>query len=113
MIIKEVDLGLDTLGVRWWCPGCGDHHVVPYTGENAWDWNQSLTEPTLNPSILVLSRNKLINEDLPSDKLLSASNITTTPQCHSFMKDGNLIFLGDSTHYLAGKSVEMVNIDGI
>ena len=76
------------------CPGCKMSHFVKLSGTHKWDWNGSLETPTLRPSILVTypEKNKI--------------NI-----CHSFITDGNIEFLGDCTHELAGKIVELPNID--
>jgi hypothetical protein len=75
--------------VGWNCPGCEYCHEVPVTGPRAWQWNGSLDKPTLHPSIVV-NRGK--------------SN-PQVPVCHSWVKDGVIQFLPDSTHRLAGQSI--------
>lgn len=77
------------------CPGCEYGHAVAVNGarmENgaAWQWNGSLGAPTFQPSLL-------INKDLQGD----------SPRCHSFVKNGRIQFLNDSTHKLAGQTVEL------
>jgi hypothetical protein len=73
--------------IAWYCPGCKCHHGVPVPPHaGAWSWNSSLNEPTLDPSV-VIQRNGSV--------------------CHSFIRDGKIMFLGDCTHALAGKTVEM------
>jgi hypothetical protein len=62
---------------------------------------------TISPSILVYERQKLINEDLEGDALFDPSNITMAPRCHSFVTDGKIEFLNDSTHKLAGQTVPL------
>jgi hypothetical protein len=71
------------------CPGCKSYHTIPVHGANAWTWNDSLTMPTLKPSILVN-----VNKSNPG-----------VPVCHSFVTNGNIQFLNDSTHALAGQTV--------
>ncbi len=77
----------------WRCAGCGDIHACKVRGtafpdEPCWEWNGSLTAPTLAPSVL-----KSKGEG---------------PPCHSFVRDGIVEFLGDCAHSLAGQRVAMV-----
>jgi hypothetical protein len=73
------------------CPGCGREHAY-YTGPDAtrprWTWNGSLSLPTFYPSMIV-----------HSDGV-----------CHFFVTDGEIEFVGDSTHHLAAKTVLMPEI---
>lgn len=84
--------------VGFYCPGCGSAHVIPVdTGpkrENAWFWNGSVDAPTFQPSLLV-SYN---GADLAIDDAPPAV-------CHSFVANGQIQFLGDCTHALAGQTV--------
>lgn len=105
VIVHAVDYGNGKSGISWWCPGCQDYHVVPVTGEHGWTWNESIFLPTLSPSILVYSHKSIRDPGLPMDKLLAPDNIYETPLCHSFMVDGQLQFLSDCTHALAGQTV--------
>jgi hypothetical protein len=74
------------------CPGCDCPHVIRVAGDEhpVWTFNGSLDKPTVSPSILVTSTWK---------------GIPTV--CHSFIKDGMIQFLGDCTHKLAGKTVQI------
>lgn len=81
------------------CPGCDRVHEVyikpncdPQSGAS-WTWNGSLDRPTFAPSILL----KIEYTDP------TRSNIV----CHSFVTDGKIQFLGDCTHALAGREVEI------
>lgn len=78
--------------VYWNCPGCECSHAVRVNLENpewkihrAWTWNSSLERPTFSPSVL----SKGIIE------------------CHCFVENGQIRFLADSQHKLAGKTVPM------
>jgi hypothetical protein len=75
------------------CPGCKRSHHVSVNGDPAvcWEWNQSEILPTIKPSILV-NRGQLN---------------PTGPVCHSFVTEGRIQFLNDSTHELAGQTVEL------
>jgi Family of unknown function (DUF6527) len=80
------------------CPGCRYAHAVtvdgakfPTTGAT-WSWNGSMTSPTLSPSLLVFA-----NE--PKQR------------CHSFVHNGNIQFLADSHHVLAGMTVPIPDWD--
>lgn len=74
---------------RWliFCPGCECAHAV----DKGWSFNGNFDLPTFKPSILV-NRGK--------------AN-PTKPVCHSFVTDGRIQFLGDSTHALAGQTVDL------
>ncbi len=77
------------------CPGCRYGHGVNVrvpagSSVPCWQWNGSLESPTVEPSILV-----------------NASKLGGYPLCHSFLRDGKLQFLSDSTHELAGKTVPL------
>lgn len=82
----------------FWCPGCGEHHGVYVEREQRprWGWNDSMDRPTFTPSILVTwewgeKREKKV--------------------CHSFVTDGQIRFLGDCTHKLAGQTVPLPPIE--
>lgn len=81
----------DTL--MWHCPGCEGSHGVPVRGPKAWGWNESLDAPTLTPSVLVYSHPRYEEPD--------------QPRCHTFIRDGQIQFLDDCTHKLAGQTVPM------
>jgi hypothetical protein len=74
------------------CPGCGMMHLLPVTGERGWKFNGNLEWPTFEPSILSKAGR---GKDLPP--LI----------CHSYVTDGKIQFLGDCSHELAGKTVEL------
>lgn len=78
------------LALVWDCAGCHQIHVVQVGGVRvraSWRWNSSLTSPTLTPSILKYGHG---------------------PRCHSFVENGNVRFLSDCEHELAGKTVAML-----
>ena len=91
----HVMTGMMSEGQEQWvafhCPGCEHGHGIPVSGPRAWKWNQSLDAPTFTPSLLVN---------------VGGGN-PTAPICHSWITDGKINFLPDSTHKLAGQTVEI------
>lgn len=102
--------------IHFMCPGCKDVHgvnvsIVPGSG---WQWNGNVEFPTFSPSILVRSGHHsqyfeagdhcwcTYNSEHPDDP--SGFKCTV---CHSFVNDGNIQFLDDCTHELAGKTVPL------
>jgi hypothetical protein len=82
----------------FYCPGCKCHHWFATKDMNntfpKWEWNGDREKPTISPSILV-----------------HYSNLKNAIVCHSFIKDGQIQFLGDCTHELAGKTIPMEDAD--
>lgn len=82
------------------CPGCKRRHMVFTTNEGyqhgVWKWNGDVERPTITPSLLVNAPGRFHVSDIPT--------------CHSFITDGMIHFLEDSTHELAGKTVELPNV---
>lgn len=93
------------------CPGCatiapnwaGLHSlpVRPFQGsQHSWEWNGDVVKPVFSPSILAR---------WPQTQ---ADGSVKNEVCHSFVgcngaQPGQIIFLGDSTHALAGKVVDL------
>lgn len=81
----------------FWCPGCDQPHGPRVEGPDdpdpakrkpKWTWNGDRARPTLQPSILVHTDGR-----------------DGTKKCHSYVTDGQIQFLGDSYHSLAGQTV--------
>ena len=82
------------------CPGCKESHGIPVAGDHAWGWNGSVDAPTFTPSILVRwPANPNAIEEFKEWRIERV--------CHSFIKDGNIQFLSDCTHSLAGQTVPL------
>ena len=75
-------------GWAFHCPGCNMKHVY----DQRWTFNGDQEQPTFTPSYL-------------------AHKNRTSPRCHLFVTDGQIKFLGDCTHELAGTTVPMVAYD--
>lgn len=71
-----------------WCPGCKMPHPIHVGDRNhlgaSWGWNSSITKPTFVPSVNVANG-----------------------RCHYFITDGQIRYLTDSQHALAGTTVEL------
>jgi hypothetical protein len=99
--------------VMFWCPGCETYHGVWLRGfehhnpNNAgWDWNGSMERPTFSPSILVRGFRSIT--DAEHAAIMSGVHVEPVPTvCHSFVRDGRIEFLGDCTHKLASRTVDM------
>lgn len=71
-----------------YCPGCDQLHRInvnapnPVTGA-IWHWNHNADRPTFSPSVHIVGR------------------------CHYFLSDGELQYLPDCSHELAGQTVAL------
>jgi len=71
------------------CPGYGSLHSYRVgQGEPNWTFNGSLSRPSFYPSMIVRGAGV----------------------CHFFVTNGEIQFVGDSTHALSGKTVELPEI---
>jgi len=82
--------------MMYWCPGCQMRHPVYIAkpehnpDQDVWTWNGDVEKPTFYPSL----------------------NISLGPEkrCHFFIRDGMIIYMGDSTHELKNQTVELPDI---
>lgn len=97
-----VDVASEHYGYSFRCPGCNDRHVIPTKPHpRGWDFSGTEDRPTFSPSILVH----------PHGYLKDDGTVGQTPRCHSFVRDGRIQFLSDSTHTLAGQTVDLPEIE--
>lgn len=93
----------------FWCPGCREAHIVGPT----WDFNGDYDRPTFAPSILVRG-NKVVKDEngkWTGDWQRDAAGNLIPEVCHSFVRDGQIQFLNDCTHALAGQTVPLRPFD--
>jgi len=98
--------------VLFQCPGCKCCHGprVEGTTHPVWGWNGSLEAPTFTPSILVRGTVPVTDDEV--ERIMRGENVEPKPLvCHSFVTDGKIQFLSDSTHELAGQTVEIPEWD--
>jgi hypothetical protein len=96
--------------VSFHCPGCGENHTVPVNKPGAWQWNQSVDAPTITPSLDVKSGH-YASHWKPGDECWCGKDYGfTCYRCHSIITNGRIFFCTDSTHKLAGQTVDMPEI---
>jgi hypothetical protein len=105
--------------VSFRCPGCGEIHVVIVKGivNPVWEFNGDFDNPTFSPSLLMRCGCKAPhhkhgdncwctwNAEHPDDPAPFSCYC-----CHSFVNNGMIQFLSDSTHHLAGQTVPLNEI---
>lgn len=112
------------------CPGCNCNHGVRIRalsspGDNhgpGWEWNGSADRPTFTPSVVIRSyryphpfepetnpEHTEIRNAFRQDAKAGHEWMINHPKwgtvCHAFVRDGQMEFLGDCTHGLAGQTV--------
>lgn len=116
MRTKESKEGSGTYEIH--CPGCKHTHQVytkPVPGVNAqWGFNGDVDRPTFSPSLLIRSGHHVPGFQ-PGERCWCSYNAENPDSpapfacgvCHSFIVDGNIQFLNDCTHSLAGQTVPL------
>lgn len=100
-------------GLLFWCPGCDMAHRIQHGSGSGprWGWNGNAERPTFTPSVLVSWEQAEPPGTTPElrDKILRGEikQVRVKKICHSFVTDGRIQFLGDSTHALAGQTVDL------
>jgi hypothetical protein len=95
----------------FWCPGCEQMHAV----NSGWYLNGNYDRPTFTPSVLVTNGHYVKDWKGPScwctwnREHPEYLNKFICRRCHSFVTDGQIRFLSDSTHRLAGQTVSLVS----
>lgn len=85
----------------FFCPGCDNLHllyVVNPKGRPCWTFNGNLEAPSFQPSLL---------NNGPGHKYHDPA----MPVCHLYVEAGNIKYLDDCTHALAGEIVPMVELE--
>lgn len=104
----------------FWCPGCSEEHVVRLvqTGTpGGWTFSGDYDKPTFAPSVLVTGGHFVSWREAGSPCWCTynaaeiAAGLEPAPfkckRCHSFVRDGQIQFLPDCSHALAGQTVEL------
>ncbi|KQP36709.1 DUF6527 family protein [Methylobacterium sp. Leaf100] len=90
--------------VMFWCPGCNGAHGLRVSTDaspgSRWGFNGDYDRPTFTPSVLV----RYDGADAGQDGAPPAV-------CHAFVTDGQIQFLGDCTHALAGQTVPLPDFE--
>lgn len=103
-------------GIAFWCPGCDEVHAVT-TGPHGWTWDGNVDAPTMSPSILVTGGHYAPNFAAGdncwctfNEKRAAAGGEASSfkcHRCHSFVRAGQIQFLSDCSHKLAGQTVQI------
>lgn len=105
----------DGLRLSFWCPGCKERHDIPCGDVTSprWGYNGDPESPTFTPSILIKSGHFTSGwKEGDSCWCTWKAEEGTEPGfscgiCHSFVTNGQILFLQDCTHALAGQTVEI------
>ena len=87
--------GGELYGYQFYCPGCKGRHEINTT----WSFDGNFESPTISPSIHVRW-----------DGFVDEEKITKI--CHTFVRNGEIQYLGDCTHRLANTTVPMEEVEG-
>ena len=97
-VIKKFWKDRFPLAYAFYCPGCEMDHWVTIKCKNfmeaEWSYSGTLDKPTFNPSIV------------------TTYGIDDKEKCHIYVRNGQIQFLGDCTHKLAGQTVSMEPYEG-
>ncbi len=105
--LRSIDLG--RRGIGFWCPGCEEMHAIKIEGAPAWEWDGNVNAPTISPSIRVRGKRRLTDDE--HRRIMAGERLEIPDQCcHSFVRAGQIEFLSDCTHPLAGKTVPLPDL---
>ncbi|WP_282257251.1 DUF6527 family protein [Stenotrophomonas sp. PS02301] len=102
------------------CPGCRLYHTLPVQGAGTtWQFNGDVESPTLSPSILarggccyesewhVQEKRRHLGPEHCDKHHPDEDGVSMCHTCHSFVREGQIEFLSDYTHALAGTTVPL------
>lgn len=101
---NRVSLGTENR-IFFMCPGCKEVHSIT---SGPWSWNNDREYPTFLPSVLVRG-NQWPKDEYPEYYRPEHAKVAPGEDtvCHSFVTQGEIQFLSDSTHSLAGTTVDI------
>ena len=91
----------------FFCPGCDEAHSLR---AGIWSFNGDFDRPTFSPSILVKSGHYCQGQDgkpcwCTYEQRFGKRAPFSCYICHSFVREGQIQFLADCTHSIAGQTV--------
>lgn len=92
----------------FFCPGCGHRHAYHTKnpeGRPVWQFNGNVESPTFTPSLL----NRWGTHADPNWKP-EPGHTNHSGTCHLYVTNGQIQYLGDCTHDLAGQTVPMQEV---
>ncbi len=90
--------------IFFFCPGCKSAHMLRVAREcvpDGWGYNGVPESPTFTPSVLVTYPGP------DADTVDEDGHRNPSRVCHSVVTEGRIQFLNDSTHALAGQTVDL------
>lgn len=120
-VLRLASDGEGSTELLFFCPGCNGIHGI-YTARPAghpgdtWGWNGNAEKPSFTPSLLIRSERwtpPVTPENLAEWRRAPWPQTKVQYVCHTFIgingaEPGQIQFLGDCTHHLAGQTVDMV-----
>ena len=115
--IRKVQRSENTWQYHFVCPGCNEEHSF---NDITWQFNQDFSKPTISPSYLITFDHASIENNKKHKEFYKEHGRYPTrkelpydlhDRCHSFIKNGMIQFLGDCTHDLKNKTVELPDVD--
>lgn len=109
IVVHRTELG----AYEFDCPGCDGPHLVyvePRGDRPLWSFTGGVERPTFYPSLLVSwTRHEPPVDEHSLDAFIANPWLQKAVQyvCHSFIKDGQIQFLGDCTHHLKNQTVPL------
>ncbi len=102
--------------LTFWCPGCRDDHAIS-VGPGGWTWNNDPVNAVIMASIKT-EHVAVINDadgKWTGEWQYDGDGNPIKVLCHSYIGSmgappGHIMFLGDSTHHLAGKTVPLAEL---
>jgi hypothetical protein len=119
LVVPRIKVLRDSNGVEYAsfeCPACGDNHgpIVSRPAGSVgptWGWNGDRERPTFTPSLLVRGTVPLTQAQIDAYNAGAALPTPVPRICHSFVTDGQIRFLTDCTHALAGQTVDLFELE--
>jgi len=85
------------------CPACKCGH---WFNDTIWQFNGDMENPTISPSLLVRSGHYAEGKT-KEDCEMCKKERKFCHICHSYVTNGKIEFLSDSTHDMAGQTVDL------
>jgi hypothetical protein len=98
--------GVTHRGWMIFCPACKSGHMF----DERWTFNGDVHKPTFRASMMVRSTRHeppITAENFAEWKRAPWPQHDVKTVCHSYVTDGQIQYLGDCTHELAGKTVPL------
>jgi len=89
-------------GHAHWCPACRCAHVVPF----GWSFDGDAARPTFSPSVKITDVARRDTEE-GWEWGVDADGKPIPVTCHYILRAGRIEFCGDSSHELAGRTVDL------